>query len=107
MSLGHYRVPEHIKIKFDPILHDFSQELVTSSVVPTILHEDKAKLHQTSDELATDSLSVTMSMALLVLGTILFSSLIASIVAVIVTKKTSSTGHVVCLMNKILLISCY
>lgn len=98
ISLGHYRVPEHGNIKFDPLLQKDPKTEEGPVVIPTVPPQaiSTKELRPTvSTDGLTESSNNTMSIILLIVGTVFFSSVVASVVAIVVTKSTSSVHFVV------------
>ena len=98
-NIGHYLLPDDIEVQLEPLFQQLgikpheTSVLVTSDVVPTetIIPPTivpNSSVHGDSGEVGVVSLSV--SVIVLMIGTVVFSTLIASLVAVVVAKLTSS-----------------
>ncbi len=107
-NIGHYCVPDNIEVLLEPIFKKLdnhqqqtqSTSYLTSNMVPmeTVI---TPVLSPTSDN-EVGVVNLSTSVVLLMCGTVLFSTLIASLVSVIVAKVTSSKQKEIVQVGKIL-----
>lgn len=109
VSIGHFPLPDEMNINIEPLIRKLQEEynhrIKTSSdvVIPTILPgpsevpepnaTPRAHEPNLSDATQSDSGFISgssFSIIVLIVSTVVFSSLVASIVAVIVAKTTST-----------------
>uniref|UniRef100_A0A1X7V6U4 ER membrane protein complex subunit 1 n=1 Tax=Amphimedon queenslandica TaxID=400682 RepID=A0A1X7V6U4_AMPQE len=91
---GHYPLPEDSRIKIEQLLSEkWSQEKYR--IGPTVQNKEPLQVVDGGhiDGPGPDVLGFSFSLLLVVAGTVVFSSLVASVVAVLVTKSTQNVPH--------------